>query len=175
MAKNSLTNGQEGALDRSARVRINHNFSDVSLATSQLDITSSTTFTNIPGMVTEALRPNMLYKFKAIIPMICTANNGSKFCFKQSVSGLISAIEYEAKQMTASALAVSRGTTITDQTAMADNASSVVVLTEIMGVILTGNVVGGTLQLQATQHTSNSDTLSVFKYAQMQFEEIATD
>lgn len=183
MAKNRLTIGQEGAFDRSIRTRINNNFSDVSVCDTQLDVTSSTTLVNISGMVTENLVPGATYKFYARIPMVCTANNGSKFAFKMGAASMISAIEYEAKQLTASAVAVSRGTTATDQALIADNVSAVVVMTEIMGIVVlndTGALRAAqaietlTLQLQAAQHTSHADTFSVYKYAHMQFERIAT-
>jgi hypothetical protein len=181
MAKNRLKT--EGALDQSARLIINHNFSDVSLSTSQLDITSSTTLTNIPGLVTDTLTPGATYKFRCVLPTVCTANNGSKFAFKQGAASMVSSIEYEAKAFTASGVAVSRGTTTTDQTLILDNASAVVILAEITGVVTLASTqamydaaANGTLtlQLQAAEHTSHADTFSVFKNAQMQFEHITT-
>jgi hypothetical protein len=181
MAKNAIKN--EGALDNTNRLIINHNFSDVSLCTTQLDVTSSTTLANVTGMVTESLVPGETYKFRAVIPTVCTANNGSKFAFKFGTASMLASIEYEAKAYTASAVAVTRGTTATDQALLCDNASAVVILVEIEGTLIMDNTAAllaahalknNTLQLQAAEHTSHSDTFSVFKKARMQFEHITT-
>lgn len=170
MAKNRLLDGNEGSFDRSARVICNHNFSDISLCTTQLDITSSTTLTNVVNMVTDTLGAGQTYKFRITIPTVCTANNGSKFAFKFGTASMLSSIEYEARAFTASGVAVTRGTTATDQALLCDNASAVVILVEITGVVVVA--IDGTLQLQAAQHTSHADTFSVFAKAQMQFEHI---
>lgn len=165
--KNSVL--QEGAFARDTREIINHNLSDVALCTTQLDVNSSTTLANVPGMVTGNLAPGT-YKFKATIPTVCTANNGSKFAFKQSVASMLTSIEYEAKAFTASAVAVTRGTTTTDQALVCDNAAAVVILVELSGVVIVA--LEGSLQLQAAEHTSHADTFSVFANAQMQFERV---
>lgn len=170
MAKNRVK--YEGALAQDTRDILNHNFSDVSLCDTQLDVTSSTTLVNVASMVTDTLGAGQTYKFRITIPTVCTANNGSKFAFKQSVASMITAIEYEAKAFTASGVAITRGTTTTDQALICDNAAAVVILVEITGVV--DIAVAGTLQLQAAQHTSHADTFSVFKKAQMQFEHITT-
>lgn len=181
MAKNRLKN--EGALDSTNRLIINHNFSDVSLCTTQLDITSSTTLTNITGMVTESLQPGETYNFRIVIPTICTANNGSKFAFKFGTASMLASIEYEAKAFTASTVAVTRGTTATDQALLCDNASAVVILVEIEGTLIMDNTSAllashalgnNTLQLQAAEHTSHADTFSVFKKARMYFDHVTT-
>lgn len=182
MSKNDLNSGKEGAFTKDIREIINHNFSDVSLCTTELDVVSSTTLVAVPGMVTATLEPGATYKFSGKIPMICTANNGSKLAFKQGAASMIKSIEYEAKAFTASAVVVSRGTTITDQTLIMDNAAAVVTLVEIQGVVVIDNTAALvtakangtlTLQLQAAEHTSHADTMSVFINAQMQFERIA--
>jgi hypothetical protein len=181
MAKNRLK--EEGALHRGSKDIINHNFSDVALCDTQLDRTSSTTLTNVSGMVTEALVPGGTYKFSIKIPTVCTANNGSKFAFKFGAASMLSAAEYTACAYTATAPAVSHGTTTTDQALLCDNASAVVLYVEINGVVVIDNTAAlwaaynsgtTTLQLQAGQHTSHGDTMSVYKYAQMQFEHITT-
>ena len=172
MAKNSLKNGHVGSFAEDMRLIANHNFSDVSLCDTQLDRTSSTVLTNISGLVTETLGAGQTYKFRMTIPTVCTANNGSSIGFKLSNGLTLTSIEYEAKAFTASGVAVTRGTTTTDQTLICDNASAVVILIEITGVLVVN--VAGTLQLQAAQHTSHADTLSIYKNAQMQFEHITT-
>jgi hypothetical protein len=172
MAKNILKSGNVGAFAEDMRLIANHNFSDVSLCDTQLDRTSSTVLTNISGLTTDTLGAGQTYKFSMTIPTVCTANNGSSIAFKLNNGLTLSSIEYEAKAFTASAVAVTRGTTTTDQTLICDNASAVVILIEIKGVIVVN--VAGTLQLQAAQHTSHADTFSVYKNAQMQFEHITT-
>lgn len=183
MARNLLNAGKEGAFTRDMREIFNHNIADVSLCTTELDVVSSTTLVNIPGMVTGTLIPGATYKFRCVLPTVCTANNGSKFAFKQGVASMISAIEYEAKAFTASGVAVSRGTTTTDQTLMLDNAAGVVILAEIEGVFTLASTQAMydaqkndtlTLQLQAAEHTSHADTFSVFKNAKMYLDQIAT-
>lgn len=171
MAKNRLLGGMEGAFSHDMKDIVNHNFSDVSFCTTELDVTSSTTLTNIPGLVTDVLDIGT-YKFSIKLPTVCTANNGSKFAFKQSVASMLSAAQYNAIAYTASGLAVSKGTTTTDQTLLLDNASAVVIYAEITGVVTVA--VAGTLQLQAAEHSSHADTFSVFLNAQMQFERVTT-
>lgn len=170
MAKNRILDSEVGAFTADTRLVCNHNFSDVSLCTTQLDVTSSTTLTNVTGLVTDTLAAGQTYKFRIILPTVCTANNGSKFAFKFGTASMLTSIEYEAKAFTASGVAVTRGTTATDQALLCDNAASVVILVDITGVVVVA--VDGTLQLQAAEHTSHADTFSVFAKAQMQFEHI---
>lgn len=185
MAKNRLNAGKEGAFDKSARDICNNNFSDVSLASAQLDLTSvtGTTFTTVPGMVSDALVPGATYKFRLSIPTVCTANNGSKFAFKQGVASLLASIQYNATMSTASGVANTNGTTATDQAALADNASSVVIKVEIDGTFTLNNTQAlndafklgtTTLTFQAAEHTSHADTLSVLKGALMSIDRVTT-
>lgn len=167
MAKNRVL--LEGAFSKDTRKIINDNFSDLSYCTTQLDVTSSTTLTNVTGMVTGTLQPGT-YAFRIVIPTVCTANNGSKFALKWGTASMISAIEYEAKAFTASAVAVTRGTTASDQTVLCDNASAVVIHVEITGMCVID--LAGTLQLQAAEHTSHGDTFSVYKKAFMEFKAV---
>lgn len=166
MSTNRLLAGTEGALTLGTRKQVNDNFADRSICTTQLDVTSSTTLTNVTGMVTDSLQPGT-YAFRIVIPTVCTANNGSKFALKWGTASMITSQEYEAKAFTASGVAVTRGTTATDATLLCDNASAVVILVEITGVCVIATA--GTLQLQAAEHTSHADTFSVFKNAFMEF------
>jgi hypothetical protein len=159
----------EGAFTKDARKIINDNLSDWSICTTQLDVTSSVTLTNVTGMVTETLQPGT-YAFVINIPTVCTANNGSKFALKWGTALMITSQEYQAKAYTASGVAVTRGTTATDATLLCDNASAVVIFVQITGVCVIGTA--GTLQLQASEHTSHADTFSVFKNATMEFQAI---
>jgi hypothetical protein len=149
---------------------INDNFTDQSICTTQLDVTSSTTLTNVVGMVTDTLQPGT-YSFRIVVPTVCTANNGSKFALKWGTASMITSQEYEARAFTASAVAVTRGTTATDATLLCDNASAVVIFVEITGVCVVA--IAGTLQFQASEHTSHADTFSVFKNAFMEFSPVS--
>lgn len=159
----------EGAFTKDTRKIINDNISDWSICTTQLDVTTSTTLTNVVAMVTDTLQPGT-YAFQINIPTVCTANNGSKFALKWGTASMITSQEYEAKAYTASGVAVTRGTTATDATLLCDNASAVVIFVQITGVCVIATA--GTLQLQASEHTSHSDTFSVFKNATMEFQAI---
>lgn len=184
MSKNKLLNGQVGSFTDEMASICNHNFKDRSLLATELDITSSNggaTLQNLTGMKTDVLTPGATYNFKIRLPMVCTANNGSKFAFKQGAASMIASIEYEAFVCTASGSATTRGTTTTDQALISDNASAVAILTEIEGVVTLNNTVALqaakangtlTLQLQAAEHTSHADTLSIFKNAYMEFEHL---
>lgn len=171
MAKNKLLGGMEGAFSHDLKDIVNHNFSDVSLCTTELDVVSSTTLVNVTGLVTDTLDPGT-YKFRLLIPTVCTANNGSKFAFKQGTASMLSSAQYTSRAHTASAIATTQGTSTTDQALLCDNASAVVIFVEITGVVVVA--IAGTLQLQASEHTSHADTFSVFVNAQMQFERITT-
>lgn len=169
MSFNRLNGSKEGCLTQDIRKILNDNLVDQSICTTQLDVTSSTTLANVTGMVTDTLNPGT-YSFRIVIPTVCTANNGSKFALKWGTASMITSQEYEARAFTASAVAVTRGTTATDATLLCDNASAVVIFVEITGVCVVA--VAGTLQLQAAEHTSHADTFSVFKNAFMEFSAI---
>lgn len=169
MATNKIPAGHEGAFNYGTRKKINDNFSDVSICTTELDVTSSTTLTNVTGMVTDVLQPGT-YIFDIRIPTVCTANNGSKFALKWGTASMITSQEYQARAYTASGVAVTRGTTATDATLLCDNASAVVIFVHITGTCVIGTA--GTLQLQAAEHTSHADTFSVFINASMEFQAV---
>lgn len=82
---------------------------------------------------------------------------------------------------TAAGEANTNGSTTTDQTLIADNASALVISTEIWGTftlnntpaLLTAQSLGQTtLQLQAAEHTSHADTFSVLAGAFMEVEHV---
>lgn len=164
---------QEGVFSKENRKIINDNFTDRSICTTQFDAvtgTTGTTLTNVVGMVTDTLQPGT-YLFKIQVPTVATANCGSKFALKWGTASMITSQEYQAKAFTASGVAVTRGTTASDQTLLCDNAAGVVILVEINGTCVIGTA--GTLQFQAAQHTAHADTTSVFKNASMEFTPIA--
>lgn len=162
----------EGAFTNDTRKTINDNFRDASRVSSSLSITSGsggTTLQNVSGMVTDKLDKGA-YTFRITLGTVATANSGLKLALKQSVSSMLTEIEYQVKAYTASGVAVSRGTTATDA------ASLLASTTAIIAVEITGTVVmaaEGTLQLQAAQNASHADTTSIFKNSFMEFQKIA--
>jgi hypothetical protein len=129
--------------------------------------TTGTTLTSVAGMVVTVLPGT--YKFSVLVPGVTTANAGSKLAFKYATAALTS-IESTARAYTASAVAVTHNTTTTDQTLIMDNATGVVIYTEIVGTMVVST--GGTITLQAAQHTAHVDTESVYVGGSMTFTRI---
>lgn len=173
MAKNKLQPYMVGALSEDVRSVIDHNFSDVSLCTTQLDMvtgTTGTTLTNVPGVVTDSL-PAGTYRWRLQARTVATVNTGIKLALKWGTASMISAQTYTAKAITASSLVVTDGSTATDATLLLDSAAGVVILAEIEGVFT--STLAGTLQLQAAQHTAHADTTSVLINSKLEVTRIA--
>lgn len=161
MAKNRLTDGQEGAFDRSIRKVVNDNFTDNSLCTTQFDAvigTTGATLTNVVGLVSGNLQPGT-YKFKLTLSTTATANTGIQIAFKWGTASMISTAQYTARAFTASGVVVTKGTTASDQTPLLDSTAGVVIEADITGSVVITKA--GTLQVQAAQHTAHADTTSV--------------
>lgn len=136
-------------------------------SSSQLDAvtgTTGTTLTSVPGMSVYVVPGT--YMFHVNVPGVTTANAGSKLAFKYTTA-VAGSIETIARAYTASAVAVTHNTTTTDQTLLMDNAAAVVLDTDIDGTIVI--TTGGTITLQAAQHTAHGDTESVYVGATMTF------
>lgn len=159
MSKNNVLS--EGALDNSTRKIINDNLADVSQCDTQFDAdsgTTSTTLTNISGMVTDILKKGT-YHVYIHLDCLSTGNGGTKFAFKFGTASMLSSIAVVAKAFTASGVAVSRATTATDQASLqAATAANICVIIE--GVVVVG--AEGTLQLQAAQNASHADNTLVY-------------
>lgn len=169
MAKNKLLH--EGALDATARNKINDNLSDVSVASATFSATSSdtgTTLTNVTGMVTDELAPGT-YSFEINLGTVATANSGLKVGLKFGTASMLTSIEYQAIAGAAAATVNSRGTTATDAASIIATTSAVLVA-RITGTAVVAKA--GTLQLQAAQNASHSDTTSVFLGSYMKFTKI---
>jgi hypothetical protein len=166
MAKNVVSN--EGAFTASTKNIINDNFADFSRCTTQFDATSGTTgttLTNVVGMVTDVLQPGV-YEFEIDLGTVATTNCGLKLGLKFGTASMLTSIEYGAILGSATGIVTSRGTTSTDA------ASIVASTTAILKARVTGTcvvAVAGTLQLQAAQNASHSDTTSVFAGSYMKF------
>lgn len=177
MTKNRVN--YEGALSHDAKNIINHNFSDVSLCTTQFDAVTGTTgatLTNVIGMATdtnprEYLVAGETYKFRIELHGVATANSGLKIGLKQNNGCTLTSIESIAKGFTASAVAVQHSTTATDAASLFASTSAVIACT-IEGTLVVAT--GGTLQLQAAQNAAHADTTSVYAGSYMTFERVTT-
>ena len=138
--------------------------------TTQFDAVTGTTgatLTNVAGMVVTVVPGT--YRYYLNIPGVATTNTGVKMAFKLTTTVLTS-IEYTARAFTASAVAVTHGTTTSDQTLLMDSAAGAVISTVIEGTVVVGT--GGTIQFQSAQHTAHADTVSVYAGASMTFTRI---
>lgn len=142
-------------------------------ASAQLDaVTGSTgtTLTNVSGL-SASVTPGT-YKFYVHLPGVTTANAGVKYAFKYSTAP--TSIDAVSKAFTASAVAVTRTTTATDQALLTDSAGGgagpVVIDTVIEGTMVVSAL--GTVQLQAAQKAAHADTMSVYAGAYMTFTKI---
>ncbi len=142
---------------------------DNAVASATLSLTSSATLTNVAGMVVTVVPGT--YKFRVDAPCVSTANTGIKVGFKLTTavitSGAISGKGFSAAASNMSAYS----TTVSDQALWYDNATAVDLKLELDGTLVIGT--GGTMQFQMGQHTSNSDTTSIYAGAYMSFTRIA--
>ncbi len=129
------------------------------LCGTEFDATSGgtgVTLTNVIGLVQTVVVGT--YKFKLRLSTVATANTGFKCGFKLTTA-VLSAIDSVGTGMVAAASATTHTTTTTDQTLLFDSAAGVE-----LGVIAEGIMVfstGGTIGIQAAQHSSHADTVSV--------------
>lgn len=166
MAKNKLIH--EGALDHTARSKINENLGDVSRCTTQLDAASSTTLANVTGMVTDSLEAGT-YRFVIHLATTATSNGGIKAGLKFGTASMLTSIESTARAFTASSVVVQHSTTATDAASLIASTTAIINL-EIEGVLVVA--IPGTLQLQMAQNVSHADTSSVYVNSYMVFTKI---
>ena len=173
MAKNRVL--YEGALSNDSRLIMNHNFRDISLCKTQLDMvtgTTGSTLTDVPGMISDTLEPGV-YEFVINARVIATANTGISLALKWGTAAMITAQTYQADAKTASGVVTTAGTTATDATLLLDSAAGVVVNAVIHGIFTVA--IAGTVKLQAAQHTAHADTTSVYLNSKMEINRIATN
>ena len=158
MAQVTIKN--EGAFDRGIRTDINTNFTDLysrllpARQTADVTKTSSTTLSNLTGLV-QTLAVGT-YRFRVVLQCLSTANGGTKVAFNYTAP---TSLQCEALVYTASAVAVTRVITTTDQ------ASLVAATVANICIILEGTVVvatAGTVQVQGAQNASHSDTTTYY-------------
>jgi len=142
----------------------------IARASTQFDAvsgTTGTTLTNVIGMVLTVIPAT--YKYRVCLPGVATANCGIKAAFKLTTTVLTS-IEATGLAYTASAVAVQHTVTTTDQTAQIASTSAAI-YTVLEGSMVVGT--GGTIQIQAAQNASHTDTTSVYVGATFELTRIA--
>jgi hypothetical protein len=160
MTQQTITN--EGAFDYNIRTKINSNFTEVynrgivARQTADVTATSSTTLANLTGLV-QTVEVGT-YKFKISLQALSTGNGGTKVGLKYTTAALTS-IQAEAKAFTASAVAVTRFTTTTDQASIIAATVANICL-EIEGTMVVS--AAGTVQVQGAQNASHSDTTTYY-------------
>lgn len=140
--------------------------------TVQFDATSGTTGTTLTNVVGMSLTVGAAktYYFCVRLPGVATANSGLKVAFKYTTA-TIAALEASSRGTTASAVVCQHTTTTTDQTSLYA-ATNAVLYTTIEGIITT--TLGGTIQVQAAQNASHSDTTSVYVNASFELRELGS-
>lgn len=170
MAKDRIPAGLEGCFSNDIRRIVDRNLTDISLCTTQTDVTSSTTLVNVTGMATDgiSLAPGT-YKFDVRLAGTSGASGGWKLAFKQNNGLTLTSIEATARGTTASAIAVQHTTTATDAASLFAQTAAVI-FCDITGtmVILTA----GTIQLQFAQNASDGTACSIYVGSRMEFTRI---
>lgn len=143
-----------------------------SFNSSQANIISSTTLTNVTGL-SQVLKSGT-YRFHCGLPGTADATGGVKYAFTYSGMTLTS-IDATGKAFTASAVAVQHTTTTASQTALLASTTATI-YSEIDGVLTVSGTglaaTGATIQLQFTQNVNTGATTSVYANATMQFVKI---
>lgn len=155
MAINKVTD--VGVFTDGTRKIINDNFRDISQCTTAFSLATSTTLTNVVGMVTGTLQPG---DYEVDINLITTAgaSGGVKVALKWGTASMITATALSVVATTASAVASTTFTTSTDA------ASIVAATTAYVNVRIKGRIrvaLAGTLQLQAAQNASDGTATTV--------------
>lgn len=129
--------------------------------------TSNTTLANLTGLVLDVV-PGV-YKYRAHVQSLSTANGGTKLGFRLG-GAVLSGIQNTSRAFTASAVATARTTTATDQASLqAATAANLQVILEGTFVVTTG----GTVQLQGAQNASHADTTTFYAGSSLQLTKIS--
>lgn len=129
-----------------------------SAVTTSQNLTSTTTLTNITGLVQNGLVSGKIYDVEAKLFITSTANTGFKCAFaaENSLSATFFKCVAESRTSAGAMVVYTVGTAITDS--LCDNAAAVSVVT-IRGTLSVN--VGGTLRLKVAPHASHTDTFTV--------------
>lgn len=168
MAKDRVL--ESGSFHDGIRRIVDRNFSDISLCTAQVDVTSSTTLVDCTGLTTDgiSLAPGT-YKFAAFLAGTAGASGGLKVAFKQNNSLTLTSIEATGIGYTASAVAVQHTTTATDAASLFAQTAAVI-FCKIFGTLVVATA--GTIQLQFAQNASNGTATSIYVGSRMEFTRI---
>lgn len=128
----------------------------LALLTTQLDKTSDTTLANLAGMV-HYVTPGT-YKFHVHLQVTAGASGGTKVAFKYT-DATLSALQSISQATTASAIAVTRVTSTTDQASLTA-ATAAHAFVEIKGTMVVS--ASGTIQVQGAQNASNATATNFF-------------
>lgn len=159
-----------GTFDDTVRRVVDRNFSDISLCSTQTDVTSSTTLINVTGMTTDLISLTAgTYKFDVKLSGTAGASGGWKLGFKQNNGLTLTSIESNAKGYTASAVAVQHSTTATDAASLFAQTAAVIAC-DITGTMVIAT--GGTIQLQFAQNASDGTACSIYLGSRMEFTRI---
>lgn len=133
----------------------------VKFCTTQFDAVTGTTgatLTDIVGLTGFTLGAARKYTFEINLSTVGTTNSGVKIGFALTTATLAS-IEYNVIGYTATAVACSRGTTVTSGTTLF-GATTATLSIRIVGTFTT--TLAGTLSIQGAQNAAHADTTSVF-------------
>lgn len=123
--------------------------------TAQVDVASSTTFTNITGLSVDVIA-GATYAFEAYLPGTSTTNGGAKFAIggtSTATSISYSGAQYNTTTLNANSVTTTKGNAVGAST------------TVFTYAVLRGTIVvnaAGTLTVQFAQNASHADTSSVY-------------
>lgn len=140
---------------------------DAKASTSQLDVTSSTVLVNVPGL---SVNVNAAGTYAFHVHLATTANASGGVKVGLGGTSTWTSINTTGYGYTASAVAVTTGTTATPGTAVVTDTAAVI------GVVLEGTVVvnaAGTITVQFAQNASNGAASSVFVNSYMELTRIS--
>lgn len=173
MTQQTIT--EEGAFQRTIRDQVNENFDElytgftarpqVARQSADVTATTNTTLANLTGLVhTLAVGT---YKFRVALQALSTANGGTKVAFNYTAP---TSLQCESKAFTASAVAVTRVTTTTDQASLVA-ATVANICIELEGTIVVATA--GTIQVQGAQNASHADTTTYYTGSSFSIQKIA--
>lgn len=155
----------EGTLNADTRKILNDNIRDISQCTTAFSLATSTTLTNVVGMVTDTLQPGD-YDVDINLIMTSGASGGVKAAFKWDTASMITATALTVEGKTASALALTTFTTSTDASPF------IAATTAYINVRVKGRItvaVAGKIQLQVAQNASDATATTVALGSTMSF------
>lgn len=149
----TITGGTVSAATLSGNIE-----SDTKVLAATATFQTNTVLASLTGLTSPTLVAGKTYQFEVDLRTTQTTNGGLAVAFKYTTAVLTS-IQCQSVQQTASAVAVAQSTATADQTKFVDNKTAAYINTTLVGTFVV--TTGGTIDVQACQNTSNSDTTSV--------------